>query len=255
MLKKIFPIEIEKVTEGGGRITISTPTLDRDKDRVLPFGAQVQAYQNNPVVQWGHNYRDPWATVGRTTNLEITDRGIVADFELRPAANESDPQNIVRLLWHGGWVKTASVGFNPIAHEENEEGGRDFTEWELLEWSLVPIPANQNALRLAAKALDIGDGQDVDQPGKAEQPTSEQPAKAETDADDSDDSDSGGQSKDEGRDESDQDESGDMDTEQPDLEGTDTNADEGALTPDQEAALAGALTDYLSAIQEVLGNE
>ena len=114
---------------------------------------------------------------------------------------------------------------------------------------------DQNALRLAAKALDIGDGQDVDQPGKAEQPTSEQPAKAETDADDSDDSDSGGQSKDEGRDESDQDESGDMDTEQPDLEGTDTNADEGALTPDQEAALAGALTDYLSAIQEVLGNE
>ena len=253
MLKKTFAIQIEKATEDGGRITINTPVLDRDRDRVLPFGAQVQSYQKNPVVQWGHNYRDPWATVGRTTNLEITDRGIVADFELRPAANESDPQNIVRLLWEGGWVKTASVGFNPITHEENEDGGRDFTEWELLEWSLIPIPANQDALRLAAKALDIDVG-DVDQPGKAETKAdnSEQPAEESTDADDdSADSDSGGQSKDEGQDESDQDESGGMDAEQPNEEGE--TIDDNELTPEQEAALAGALTDYLAAVQEVLG--
>jgi hypothetical protein len=37
---------------------------------------------------------------------------------------------------------------------ENEVGGKDFVEWELLEISIVPIPANQNALRLAVKALD-----------------------------------------------------------------------------------------------------
>ena len=38
--------------------------------------------------------------------------------------------------------------------QPNEFGGNDITAWELLEWSLVPIPANQDALRLAAKALD-----------------------------------------------------------------------------------------------------
>ena len=250
MLKKTFTIEIEKATADGGRITINTPVLDRDRDRVLPFGAQVQAYQNNPVVQWGHNYRDPWATVGKTTGLEITDRGIVADFELRPAANEADPQNIVRLLWEGGWVRTASVGFNPIAHEENGDGGRDFTEWELLEWSLVPIPANQDALRLAAKALDIGEGHGLDQPEKAKQTPGEQPAGGQPDADDDGaGNESGGQSKDEGQEQ----EHGDMDAEQPDQEGTDANADDGALTPDQEAALETALQDYLAAIQEVLG--
>jgi len=37
---------------------------------------------------------------------------------------------------------------------ENEFGGMDFVSWELLEWSLVPIPANQEALRLAIKSID-----------------------------------------------------------------------------------------------------
>ena len=35
------------------------------------------------------------------------------------------------------------------------DGGNDIKAWELLEFSLVSIPANQNALRLAAKALDM----------------------------------------------------------------------------------------------------
>ena len=71
----------------------------------------------------------------------------------------TDPQNIIRLLWEGGWVRSASIGFNPIAWRDNDHGGKDFTEWELLEWSLCPIGANQEALRLAAKALEGGDAQ------------------------------------------------------------------------------------------------
>jgi HK97 family phage prohead protease len=153
MIRKTVPIEVESKDENGGRIIISTSDIDRDKDRVIPFGAQIQNYLKNPVVKYGHNYRDPWATVGRTTSLEITERGIVADFELRPAANEQDPQNIVLLLWDGEWIRTASIGFAPLVKEENEGGGFDFTEWELLEWSLIPVPANQSALRLAVKAL------------------------------------------------------------------------------------------------------
>jgi len=58
------------------------------------------------------------------------------------------------LLWAGGWVKAASIGFAPITWEENDEGGWTFTEWELLEWSLVPVPANQEALRRMVKAFE-----------------------------------------------------------------------------------------------------
>ena len=152
---KTFTAEIQQKDDAGGRIIISTAGCDRDRDRVMPRGAVLDNYLKNPVVMWGHSYYQPSDVIGRTVNLETSDGGITADFELRPAANDQDPQNIVRLLWDGGWVRTASIGFRPIEMQPNEYGGNDITAWELLEWSLVPIPANQDALRLAAKALDM----------------------------------------------------------------------------------------------------
>ena len=174
MIYKTFDIEIKEANENGGRIVISTGAEDRDKDHLMPFGARLENYRNNPVVQYGHNYHEPWATVGRTTNLEVSDSGIVADFELRPAANEHDPQNIVRLLWAGKWIGAASVGFNPIQIEDNDIGGKDYTEWDLLEWSLVPIPANQEALRLAAKAFEPAERESTAEPER-EKEADEQP--------------------------------------------------------------------------------
>ena len=154
---KTFTAEVVSKQDGGGRIVISTASMDRDRDRVMPRGCMTDNYVKNPVVMWGHNYYSPTDVIGRTLSLEATDAGLVADFELRPAANDQDPQNIVRLLWDGGWVRTASIGFRPIEVQPNEFGGHDFTAWELLEWSIVPIPANADALRLAAKALEIGE--------------------------------------------------------------------------------------------------
>ena len=157
MRKAIVSIDILEKRKDGGRITISTGALDRDLDRVIPAGGQVENYLKNPVVQWGHNYRDPWATVGKTNSIEITTDKIEVDFDLRPAVNDADPQNIVLLLWGEEFVKSGSIGFNPNWEKavENDEGGFDFHSWELLEWSLVPVPANQEALRNAVKALSF----------------------------------------------------------------------------------------------------
>lgn len=151
---KTVDFQVLEKADNGGRILISNAAFDRDADRVYPMGAQLDNYLKNPVVQWGHGYSEPWQTVGRTTGLEVTSEGVVASFELRPAANDQDPQNIVKLLWDGGWIRTASIGFIPKAAQPNQAGGNDFTQWELLEWSLVPIPANQDALRMSMKALD-----------------------------------------------------------------------------------------------------
>lgn len=158
-LRKTFEIKVLDRRKDGGRIVINTAGVDRDKDRVMPAGARLDDYLRNPIVMFGHNYRDVWSTVGRTTKLEVSPEGIVADFELRPAANEHDPQHIVRLLWDGEWIRTASIGFMPGKSKPNDVGGTDYEEWGLLEWSLVPIPSNQDALRLAVKSLgDIPEG-------------------------------------------------------------------------------------------------
>jgi len=155
---KTFGIEVVTATKSGGRIIINTASVDRDRDRVLPGGCRAENYLKNPVVQWGHEYRAPWSTIGKTTSMTIEADRIMAEFELRPAANDQDPQNIIRLLWEGGWVRTASIGFIPKVGKQNDLGGYDFSEWELLEWSLVPIPANQDALRLAVKSMDDPEG-------------------------------------------------------------------------------------------------
>jgi hypothetical protein len=165
IIRKEATIEVLAKTATGGRIRINTASFDRDGDRVFPAGAQVDDYMLNPVVQWGHNYKDPWATIGRTISMEISNDAIDVEFEFRPAANEHDPQNIILLLWEGGWVRTSSVGFKPLTYKANASGF-DFLTWGLLEWSLVPIPSNQDALRLAVKGLDaLIDMQDL--PGQA----------------------------------------------------------------------------------------
>lgn len=149
--QKLFEIKVLDRQKDGGRIIISTGAIDRDKDRVFPQGAKIEDYMRNPVVQFAHNYYEPWATVGRTRTLEITETGIIADFELRPAANDVDPQNIVLLLWEKEYIRAASIGFIPDAMMPNDIGGMDFVSWQLLEWSICAVPANQDALRLAAE--------------------------------------------------------------------------------------------------------
>lgn len=148
-IQKDFEFKILERTANGGRIIISTATLDRQGDRVFPEGAQLDNYLKNPVVIANHNYKDPWATIGRTITLTKASDGLVADFELRPAANDQDPQNIIRLLWEGGWINTASIGFIPKEGKPNNTSGTDFTKWEMLEWSLTALPANPDALALS----------------------------------------------------------------------------------------------------------
>lgn len=225
-MQKSFYADIVEKTDAGGRILITTNACDRDRDRVMPHGVKLENYLKNPVVMWGHSYDKPTDVIGKTTNLEITDAGIVADFELRPAANESDPQNVVRLLWDGGWIRTASIGFRPLMAEPNEFGGQDFKEWELLEWSVIPIPANASALRLAAKALD---GEQKDAAPEGETPAAtvvETPAP---------------EGKQEGS---------DSDAAAP--TGTASAGDAGAIEAVQELRLAAILAEFVSAIRPYL---
>ena len=184
MKRKELLVDIEESSAAGGRIRISTGALDRQDDRVIPSGARIENYMKNPVVQWGHNYHDPWATIGETVQLTVSDEGLVAEFTLRQPVNDSDPMNVILALWQQGLIRTASIGFNPTDFKNNDAGGYDFTEWELLEWSLVPVPANQEALRLAVKGLTAEPEQEQDTPqGDGPADNHAEPVPESTDAD------------------------------------------------------------------------
>lgn len=156
--QKLATFEILEATKAAGAIRITTPSLDRDRDRVMPLGGLLDAYRKNPIVQWGHQYNEPWQTIGRTTDISVTPDGIDVLFELRDPVNAMDPMHVVRQLWNEKLINTASIGFRPLEAKPNDDGGLDFTSWELFEWSLVPIPANRDAVRLMSATKAAKDG-------------------------------------------------------------------------------------------------
>lgn len=134
---------------------ISTESVDRQGDIVRAAGAQLENYLRNPVVLWAHDYSQP--PVARALSVEIIPGvGLKSTFQF-PEWGVSEQADTVRRLWAGGFLNATSIGFIPMSmtpiDPDRQWGPQDITSWEMLEYSVVPVPANQNALRLAMKSL------------------------------------------------------------------------------------------------------
>lgn len=187
MLRKTFTVESKAIDPEAGiyEAMISTESIDRDGDILLASGADVANYIRNPVVLFGHNYSEVEAVVGKTLRLEQIDgKGIKARWQFAPKEVSEDADR-VRRLWAGGFLNATSVGFMPKSFQQRQSDdgqevrGRVYDDWELLEFSIVPVPANQDALRLAAKSLGLSDDPEVspaDEPVAVQEPEPTAPA-------------------------------------------------------------------------------
>ncbi|MEK9724496.1 MAG: HK97 family phage prohead protease [Rhodospirillaceae bacterium] len=165
-IRKTYTCEVKAVDAEAGvyELWASTEDIDRDGDVLIASGAQLENYLKNPVVLYGHNYYG--FPVAKTLEAEVVvGKGLRVRFQFAPKGTHADI-DAVRSLWEGGFLNAASVGFRPLKWQDRKPGAdesfpswytpRVYTEWELLEWSIVPVPANQDALRLAAKAMADG---------------------------------------------------------------------------------------------------
>jgi len=124
-------------------VTISTAAQDRDGDVVIPTGGDFSNFKKNPVVLWAHDYSG--LPVGRCTDLQADATGIRAAWTW---SDVDDRAVAVRRAWESGFIGAASIGFRPITCEPNGMGGQVYHSWELLEFSLCPVPANPAATRM-----------------------------------------------------------------------------------------------------------
>ena len=136
------------------RIRITTAQRDRDRDTISAAGWKLENFRKNPVVLFAHNSRG--LPIARDDGLTLDESGLVGtprfcDAEMNPMGP------MVERMLRGGFLNAASVGFLPMIWQINEqERGYDFLEQELLEYSIVPIPANPGALVIArASGIDI----------------------------------------------------------------------------------------------------
>ena len=153
---------------------VTTDSKDRDGDVVMPSGFDWEHFRKNPVVPFAHDYqslpvgKSQWITWAKTANGEGWKAKTV--YVPRPADHpqnlEWGPDTVFHYIKEG-FLPGKSVGFIPMSmREPTDEEVRRRPDWEGanlvdkclgLEYSPVPVPANQDALvEAVAKAFAGG---------------------------------------------------------------------------------------------------
>lgn len=138
---------------------ISTGVEDRDGDTINPKGWILDEFLKNPVVLFGHRHDLP--PIARAVKLKASEKGLEALTQF-PPKGISPVSDTVFDLSRLGFLRSWSVGFDPVTFTVRDNGGTAFEEQRLLEYSSVPVPANPEAVNLAVskgimtdKMLDI----------------------------------------------------------------------------------------------------
>lgn len=118
----------------------SDDSVDRHGDRINPKGWDLKNYKKSPVILLNHDYGS--MPVGKAIDVRIEDNKLVFDIEFSKTYDVAI--QAFNLIKEGIW-KAWSVGF---LVKEWARSGEDYTinKAELLELSLVTVPANPNAL-------------------------------------------------------------------------------------------------------------
>jgi len=126
------------------KFVVSTEGVDRDRDIIKANGWNLKNFKKNPVVLWAHGYYDP--PIAKAPNISVQDKKLVSVADFVPAEVSPFAESIFQML-KLGFLRTASVGFIPMKHHfDDERMGVDILQAELLEYSVVPVPSNPEAL-------------------------------------------------------------------------------------------------------------
>lgn len=138
-------------------LVICSGTVNRYGFRLLPEGGRLNSYKKNPVLLYDHGShgKQQHIPIGR---LEVAlQNGVlvgVPEFDM----DDKFAAGIAKK-WNKGYLNAGSVGFEPITLTGDPElilpgqTNETVSEWELLEVSITPLPADRDAVKLS---LDKG---------------------------------------------------------------------------------------------------
>ena len=146
LIYKEFESEIKAIDEKNLIVEhfITTETKDRMGDIVRADGMKIRG---RPVVLWAHGRdimgREPIAKPLSIKPEKFKNKdGLLAKTQFYP--DETGQRLFAKATQ--GYCPSWSIGFMIIRSKDIDGGmGRDIKEWELLEYSLVPVPANPDA--------------------------------------------------------------------------------------------------------------
>ena len=142
---------------------VSDETPDRVGDIIAVKGWQIESYKKNPVILWGHDQSIP--PIGRGNNVRRrygAQPRLTADIEFAPAEAHEFADTIYQLA-ASDFIRATSVGFMPKEVKELSDKerkslglgkyGQFYSKSELMEISVVGVPANPAALEEGVKSL------------------------------------------------------------------------------------------------------
>jgi hypothetical protein len=139
-----MPVAIKKelVTNKKGeekeeyKMTFSDDKTDRHGDIVMQ-NWDLKWFKKNPVLLDSHNYGSIKSIIGKVKKLKA-EPNLAGTIEF---ALDNEIGQLAKNLVDGGFLNASSVGFIPLEFDENG----NITKSELLEISLVSVPANPRA--------------------------------------------------------------------------------------------------------------
>lgn len=149
-ITKLFVSKAQSIDEKNMTATfkISDAQTDRMGEIVDQKSWDFKNYMLNPILLWGHDPSQPENVLGSTLELSYDEK---EDATFATVKFDRDINSKADLIFNQvarGTLRTVSVGM--IVHSEDSE--KDTTilkDCELLEISVVPIPANPRAVALA----------------------------------------------------------------------------------------------------------
>src|SRR5215217_788610 len=132
---------------------MSDATVDRLGDTIDARGWDLKSFKRNPIALFGH---DSTFMIGHWEDVRVEGGKLLGRLNLL-RAGISERLDEIRAAVEAGVLRAVSVGFRSIEKEPLEKtGGIKFIRQELMECSLVTIPANPNALQVM-RSLNLTD--------------------------------------------------------------------------------------------------
>lgn len=129
---------------------LSDNTVDRYGDVIEAAGWDLRWFQRNNIALFGHDSNFP---IGTWEDVRVEGNKLMGKLKLAAEGTSARIDELRRLV-EQGILKAVSVGFKPVESEPIQRGGVRYKKQELLETSLVSVPANPAALAIA-KSLHV----------------------------------------------------------------------------------------------------
>jgi HK97 family phage prohead protease len=126
--------------------------VDRYNEVIDQKGWQLENFLRNPVIPDCHNYDTVARILGRAESVEVRDGKL---FNRVRFAMDNPLGAMAFKMAKAGFIPAQSVGFIPLEWDNGvgrDQPDRTYTKCELLEISLVVVPANPGAVQLAHKS-------------------------------------------------------------------------------------------------------